>query len=76
MLGGPAGDPEGARAWLAGYGLVAADEDLDAPLNEQLFCDIMQAIGVGYTTDTPDVAVPRGDLADVLYQLNAAEDAA
>ena len=76
MLGGPAGDPEGAREWLAGYGLVAADEDLDAPLNEQLFCDIMQAIGVGYTTDTPDVAVPRGDLADVLYQLNAAEDAA
>lgn len=76
MLGGPAGDPEGARAWLAGYGLVAADEDLDAPLNEQLFCDIMQALGVGYTTDTPDVAVPRGDLADVLYQLNAAEDAA
>ena len=76
MLGGPAGDPEGARAWLAGYGLVAADEDLDAPLNEQLFCDIMQALGVGYTTDTPDAVVPRGDLADVLYQLNASEDAA
>ena len=30
----------------------------------------MQAIGVGYTTDTPDTVVPRGDLADVLMQVN------
>ena len=29
----------------------------------------MQALGVGYTTDTPDVAVPRGDLADTLVQV-------
>ncbi|MBQ6061230.1 MAG: insulinase family protein [Clostridia bacterium] len=70
LMGGPAGDPEGARAWLAGYELVDADADLSAPLTEDLFCLIMQAIGVGYTTDTPDTVVPRGDLADVLMQVN------
>ena len=70
LMGGPAGDPEGARAWLAGYELVDADADLSAPLTEDLFCLIMQAIGIGYTTDTPDAVVPRGDLADVLMQVN------
>ena len=70
LMGGPAGDPEGARAWLASYELVDADADLSAPLTEDLFCLIMQAIGVGYTTDTPDTVVPRGDLADVLMQVN------
>lgn len=70
LMGGPAGDPEGARAWLAGYELVDADADLSAPLTEDLFCLIMQAIGIGYTTETPDAVVPRGDLADALMQVS------
>ncbi len=76
LLGGPVGDPEGARGWLSGIGLVEADADLEAPLTEDLFCAIMQAFGAEYTTETPDAVIPRGDLADVIYQLNAAEDAA
>ena len=68
-LGGPANAPEDARAWLAGYGLVSEDQDLDAELNEQFLCDLMSAIGVGLTTDTPDAVVPRSDLADLLFQV-------
>ena len=70
LFGGPGGDPEGARAWLAQYGLVAEDEDLSAPLTEEFLCFILvNGIGADATSDTPDAVVPRGDLADTLVQI-------
>ena len=54
---------------LMEYGLVDADQDLNAELHEDLFCNILTALGAGFTTDTPDAAVSRADLADVFVQL-------
>jgi len=66
-FGGPANAAEDAREWLAGYGLVAADEDLNADLNEEFLCHILaDGVGLGIATDTPDAIVNRGDLADLL----------
>ena len=65
-MGGAPNDPESARAWLAGYGLVEEDQDLDAELTEDLLCVIMNALGVGIGTDDPEAVVLRGDLADIL----------
>jgi hypothetical protein len=69
LIGGGSNDPEGCKEALVGYGLVAADQDLNAELHEDLFCNILTALGAGFSTDTPDAAVPRADLADVFVQL-------
>ena len=71
LIGGGSNDPEGCKEALVGYGLVAADQDLNAELHEDLFCNVLTALGAGYSTDTPDAAVPRADLADVFVQLSA-----
>ena len=77
LMGGPVNDPEGARGWLAGYGLVEEDQDLDADLTEELLCFVLvNGLGVGLSTDTPDAAVSRGDLADLMYQINMMMSAA
>ncbi len=66
MLGGPARDPEACREYIAGYGLVAADLDLDTPLTEGFTCDLFTALGAAVSTDTPDQVMTRGDLAEFL----------
>ena len=69
LIGGGSNDPESCKEALVGYGLVAADQDLNAVLHEDLFCKVLTALGAGYSTDTPDAVVPRADLADVFVQL-------
>ncbi|MBQ8162101.1 MAG: insulinase family protein [Clostridia bacterium] len=71
--GGPAGAPEEARDFLAGYGLVAADMDLDTPLTEQFLVDLFAgAFGVQLEA-TEEEPMTRGDLAEVLYMLFGAQ---
>ena len=70
LIGGGARDPEACRETLAGHGLISADQDLDAELHEGLLCDILAAVGAEITTDAPDAAVPRADLADLFVQLS------
>ena len=69
LIGGGSNDPEACKETLVQYGMVSADQDLNAELHEDLFCDILTAIGAGFSTDTPDAAVSRADLADVFVQL-------
>lgn len=69
LIGGGSNDPEGCREVLASYGLISADQDLDAELSEGLLCDILAALGAGMTTDDPAAAVTRADLADLFMQL-------
>ena len=69
-VGGPAGDPQGAVDWLAGYGLLDAETDINAELTEETLCSVFtNGLGVGLTTDTPDAVVSRADLADLFFQL-------
>ena len=73
-IGGPAGDPAGARDYLAPYGLVPADLDLNTPLTEQFLVDLLNnGFGVGMTTDTPENVMTRAELADLFSQLFAQE---
>ena len=69
LIGGGTNDPEGCREALASYGLISADQDLDAELREGLLCDILAALGAGITTDDPEAAISRADLADLFMQL-------
>ncbi|MBO4471096.1 MAG: insulinase family protein [Clostridia bacterium] len=70
LIGGGSNDPDACKEVLVGYGLVDADQDLNAELHEDLFCNILTALGAGFSTDTPDAAIPRADLADVFVQLS------
>ena len=70
LIGGGSNDPDACKETLAGYGLVAADQDLNAELHEDLLCGLLTAIGAEMTTDTPDAAVTRADLADLFVQLS------
>ncbi len=75
-FGGGPNAAEEAREWLAGYGLVDPDADLDAELTEEVLCTILaDGIGMGISTDTPDVVVVRGDLADLLKTVYEAVNA-
>ena len=75
-FGGGPNAAEEAREWLAGYGLVDPDADLDADLTEEVLCTILgDGIGMGISTDTPDVVVVRGDLADLLKTVYEAVNA-
>ena len=72
ILGGGSSDAEACREFLAGYGLVAADQDLDAELHDDLFCAVINGV-VGqemFTTDTPDAPVSRADVADIFFQFS------
>ena len=71
LIGGGTADAEACRDTLAQYGIVSADQDLDAELHEDLFCSVVNALvgAEALTTDTPDAVVPRADLADIVYQL-------
>ena len=69
LIGGGSNDPDACKSALMEYGLVDADQDLNAELHEDLFCNILTALGAVFTTDTPDAAVSRADLADVFVQL-------
>ena len=66
LLGGGGIDPEGCREFLAGYGLVDADMDLDAPLTEGFLCTMFTTLGAEASTDTPDQVMTRGDFAEFL----------
>ncbi len=71
--GGPAGVPEEALSWLAGYGLVRPDQDLSEELQEGFLCSLLNgAFGTGLQTDAPDAPVLRGDLAETLMSLFSA----
>ncbi len=72
IVGGPANDPAGARDLLAANGLVPADQDLSAPLDEAFLASVVNALYQAevLTTDTPDNITPRGELADLLIQMN------
>lgn len=65
-------DPEAAKDNFAQYGLVSSDADLTAELHEDYLCSFLKnATGQDIlTTDTPDAVVPRGDLADLLWQFS------
>ena len=65
-------DPAAARDTFAQYGLVSADADLSSELHEDFLCSFLKnATGQDVlTTDTPDAAVPRGDLADLVWQFS------
>lgn len=67
-VGGPA-DAEAGRDFLAQYGLVDPELDLSAGLTEGFVCSLLNNLGVGLSTDTPDAVMSRGDLADLLFQL-------
>ncbi len=69
LIGGGSNDPDACKETLVGYGLVAEDQDLNAELHEDLLCGLLTAIGAEMTTDTPDAAVTRADLADLFVQL-------
>ncbi len=72
LFGLGSSDPEAARDMFAQYGLVSSSEDLTAELHEDYMCRFLKnATGQDVlTTDTPDAAVPRGDLADLLWRFN------
>ena len=70
LIGGGSNDPDACKETLVGYGLVAADQDLNAELHEDLLCGLLTAIGAEMTTDTPDATVTRADLADLFVQLS------
>ncbi len=69
MIGGPSADAQACLDVLTQYGAVSADQDLSQPLTEQFLCDLLNAIGAGMTTDTPDTVMTRGDLADLFAML-------
>ena len=69
-MGGAPNSPVDARDWLASYGLVEEDLDVETELTEEFLCFIMQnGLGVGLSTDTPETVVTRGDLADLLLMV-------
>lgn len=70
-VGGPEGAPEEARGFLAEYGLVPADLDIETELTEVFLCDLLEGVFGQQilTTETPDKVVLRGELADTLQML-------
>ena len=68
MIGGAAPDAAAARETLAGYGVVPADLDLDAPLTEGFMADLFKALGAELATDTPDATMTRGEFAAFLAE--------
>ena len=70
-VGGPQHAPEEARSWLAGYGLVSAEQELEAPVTEQFLAELLQgAFGQAVVTvENAEATVSRGDLADLLQAL-------
>ena len=52
--------------------MIDAAEDLTAPLTEQFACDLFTMLGAPFTTDTPDLVMTRGSLAD-LFMMVAGE---
>ena len=69
LIGGGANDPETCKAALSANGLIPADQDLNAELNEGFLGGILAALGVPGTTETPDAAVTRAELAALFIQL-------
>ncbi len=74
--GGTAGDFEGGRALLAKHGIISEDQQPDEVLIEKTFCDILnKAYNLGLETDTPDLVMKRGDLAEFIYEvMNEADE--
>ena len=74
LIGGGSNDPEGCRDALVSYGLVSADQDLNAEMTEGFLCSLLQALGAGMATDTPEATVSRADLADLFVQLTQGQE--
>ncbi|MBP5728339.1 MAG: hypothetical protein J6Y48_14815, partial [Clostridia bacterium] len=56
-------------AALSANGMIPADQDLNAELNEGFIGGILAALGVPGNTETPDKAVTRAELAALFAQL-------
>ena len=69
LLFGSPMSAEDTVAALAEYGLVSADQDVNQEVTEQWLCDFLAPLGAEMTTDTPDHVMTRGELADLLMQL-------
>ena len=74
LIGGGSNDPEACKEVLVGYGLVSADQDLNAEMNEGFLCGLLQALGAGMSTDNPEAPVSRADLADLFVQLTQGQE--
>ncbi|MBR5962158.1 MAG: insulinase family protein [Clostridia bacterium] len=69
LIGGGSNDPEACKAGLSAGGLLSADQDLNAELNEGFLSSILAAMGAASPTETPDAAVSRAELAELFIQL-------
>ena len=69
LIGGGSNDPETCKAALSAAGLLSADQDLNAELNESFLSSILAAMGAASPTETPDEAVTRAELAELFIQL-------
>ena len=69
LIGGGSNDPETCKAALSAAGLLSADQDLNAELNEGFLSSILAAMGAASPTEAPDAAVSRAELAELFIQL-------
>ena len=69
LIGGPGADAQACLETLVSYGLADPAQDLNAPLTEQYACDLLTNLGAAMTTDTPDLVMTRGDLAELFSML-------
>ena len=69
LIGGGSNDPETCKAALSAAGLLNADQDLNAELNESFLSSILAAMGAASPTEAPDAVVTRAELAELFIQL-------
>ena len=65
LLGGPNADAQACLELLAANGILPAEQDLTEPLTEGFAVGLLKAVGVELTTETPDLVMTRGDLAEL-----------
>ena len=69
LVGGPTADAQACLDLLIQNQLATPKTDLSAELTEKFACDLLTNIGAPFTTDTPDLVMTRGDLADMFSML-------
>ena len=68
MVGGPTNDPAACKDLLVQNGLASPDLDLDNKLTEGYLSELFTVLGAQVSTDTPDLVMTRGDLAQFLTE--------